>query len=111
MRRWYRTGLAILLLGDCGLTKLWRDLRCEIMKWMDLDKAACEEFCWCENIVREDGYWTYDDKPWVCRWWIPAQNALYILTNSKSWRSCELPRSFTKFFALIISMPVKFWEK
>ncbi|EER06649.1 hypothetical protein Pmar_PMAR024214, partial [Perkinsus marinus ATCC 50983] len=41
--------------GDCRLTKLWRDLRCEIMKWMDLDKAACEEFCWCENIVREDG--------------------------------------------------------
>ncbi|KAF4666081.1 hypothetical protein FOL46_003288 [Perkinsus olseni] len=39
--------------GDGRLMKLWRDLRCEVAKWAELDRGACEEYCRCEDIDLE----------------------------------------------------------
>ncbi|KAF4715675.1 hypothetical protein FOZ62_021834, partial [Perkinsus olseni] len=39
--------------GDGRLMKLWRDLRCEVAKWAELDREACEEYCRCEDIDLE----------------------------------------------------------
>ncbi|KAF4680807.1 hypothetical protein FOZ60_012966, partial [Perkinsus olseni] len=39
--------------GDGRLMKLWRDLRCEVAKWAELDREACEAYCRCEDIDLE----------------------------------------------------------